>query len=140
MAIELESTIMREIGFGCHYNWYSGSGGCRIIREKATDLVQKIIQKHYDAGESISRPDKGLIATLKKVARIGDNSEFSLTKTWQAASDIIRAHIDHAGETESERIESYKLVKQEIERIYLPKEEEQKTIGLDGSIIENHYD
>ncbi len=116
----LEETVMREIGLGNHYNWYNGSGSCRYIRQKAADTLSDVIQKHHDNGEAIAPPDTALIQVLKRVASVGDDSDYSLTKTWQAASYIIAEHIHMANSDEVQRRESYERLKDYIEQNYIP--------------------
>ena len=130
MALELESTIMNEIGLGAHYNWYNGSGSCQYIRQEASNRVGSAIQKHYDAGEPIAQPDEDLVAILKRVATIGDDSEYSLTKTWQVASYVIAEHIHQAKATEQDRTKAYRDMKEYIKRNFLP--EQKDILGLDG--------
>jgi hypothetical protein len=119
MALELEYVIMAEIGFGQNYSWYNGSGSCQFMRRDAANRIAPAIQKHHDAGEPIAQPDEGLVAILKRVAAIGDDSPYSLTKTWQAASYIIAEHIHQSGATEKDKAEAYGMLKQYIERTFL---------------------
>jgi hypothetical protein len=121
MALELESEIMNEIGLGQHYNWYNGSGSCQYIRQEAANRVAPAIQKYHEAGEPIAQPDEDLVAILKRVAAIGDNSQYSLTKTWKAASYVIAEHIHQAGATEQDRTKAYGRLKQYVEKTFLPE-------------------
>lgn len=96
MALELESEIMREIGLGNHYSWFNGSGSCRGFARAAASKIEPAIEKHHAAGEQIAAPVRALIVLVDDSLRI-NGSDYSLTKTWQVASDVIRAHIHLAG-------------------------------------------
>jgi len=118
MAMPLEETIMREIGLGANYNWFNGSGSCRYIRQTAADKLASVIQKHQEAGEEIAAPDNHLVAVLKRVAQIGDESDYSLTRTWQAASYVIAEHIRQAKSTDQDKLAGYENLKSYIEQNY----------------------
>jgi hypothetical protein len=94
MALELETTIMREIGLPSHYTRANGSGSCEYIRKDAAERLSGAIQAHHDAKEGIEAPDKDLVDLVKMVAAIGDTERYSLTKTWQACADAIRGHME----------------------------------------------
>ena len=121
MALELELEIMCEIGLGNHFDTYNGSGSCRYIRGEAANRIANVIQRHHDAGEQIAQPDEDLIATLKRVAEIGDERDTSLTKTWQTASYVIAEHIHQARTTKGERAKEYSRLKQYLEENFLPR-------------------
>jgi hypothetical protein len=109
MAMELESRIMAEIGLHTHYNWFNGSGSCAGIRRAAVELLPKAIAKHKKAKEKIKIPSSRMMKLLRNVADYGDESMYSLTKTWQACSEAIAACI-HAGHGDKEimaHIEKY---------------------------------
>lgn len=109
MAMELESQIMAEIGLAQHFNWFNGSGSCAGIRRKAVELLPKVIRKHIKAKEKIRVPTSRMMSLLRNVADMGDESMYSLTKTWQACSEVIAACI-HAGHGDKEivaHIEQY---------------------------------
>ncbi|MBI2040779.1 MAG: hypothetical protein HYT16_01630 [DPANN group archaeon] len=93
MTLELESTIMGEIGFHSPPNWYAGSGSCVPIRENAAKRLPGVITKYNKAGQEIAPPQASLIALVGRAAQTLDKSEFSLDKTWKIASDVIQAHI-----------------------------------------------
>ena len=93
MALQLEETIMREIGLGNNYRWFNGSGSCEYIRHDAASKIAGAIKTHHDNGEEIALPDASLIALVKQVSSHGDDSRYSLTNTWQAASYVIAHHI-----------------------------------------------
>jgi hypothetical protein len=95
MALELESTIMREIGFGQHYTWHNGSGGCGGTRRAALKRLPVALQAHHDAGEAIAPPNHPLLTFLDLI-ELHEEADYlySLTKTWQASSDAIRAHME----------------------------------------------
>ena len=115
MALELETKIMMEIGFGNHYNWYNGSPSCRYIRTEAVNMLFDRIQIHYDRGEEIALPNYHLINTVKRIAEIGDPDDYVLTKTWEAASYVIAAHIHQAGASEEERDKAYSTLNAHLE-------------------------
>ena len=119
MTMPLEETIMSEIGLGANYQWFNGSGSCRYLRQKAAEKLADAIQKHLDAGEEIAPPDTELVALVKRVAQVGDQSEYELTKTWQAASYVIAEHIHQARGSEENRREAYERLKQYIEQNYI---------------------
>ena len=100
MALELENRIMADIGFGHHFDLSNGSCTCRYIRREATDKITRVIQVYHDAGEEICEPDKDLIDILKKVSKVGDRNDKTLTKTWQAASEVIAYHITQTRSTD----------------------------------------
>lgn len=93
MSLPLEDTIMREIGLGNYPNWYNGSGSCSYIRKAAARQLAAAIQKHHDVGEPIMPPNQKLIDLVIEYALGADDSEYSLTRTWEIASDAIRAHM-----------------------------------------------
>lgn len=101
MALELESSIMRQIGFAQHYNWHNGSRACGGVRKEAARKLPQIIQKSHDEGAGIAAPNHALCNLVWKVAStygvevdmMGEPSDDVLTKTWQCASDVIQAHI-----------------------------------------------
>ena len=126
MALELETQIMMEIGFGNHYNWYNGSLSCRGIRIEAVNRLSDKIQIHHDRGEEIAAPNYNLIETLKRIAE--EESEYDLTKTWQAASYVIAAHM--AKTSEEERAEAYRNLNEYLKSNFLPKKA--NTVGYDS--------
>jgi hypothetical protein len=92
MAVELEQQIMREIGLGGHYSWFNGSD-CEYIRNDAAKRLPGILQRYHNEGKEVAAPDKELCDLLSDVARRGDDSRYTLTNTWQAASCVIQAHL-----------------------------------------------
>ena len=121
MALELETQIMEEIGLGNHYNWYNGSGSCRFIRIDAADKLFSTIQKHHDNGEEIAPPKNNLINTVKHIAEIGDSDNYTLTKTYQAASYVIAEHIHQAKTSEEEKIKAFENLNEYLKDNYLQK-------------------
>lgn len=86
MAVELEQTVMMEIGLGNHYGWFNGSGSCGYIRADAVNKFQSVAQKH---GLSISS------AWLKRCHEAitvdeCDGQKYSLTNTWITCSYAIQ--------------------------------------------------
>lgn len=114
MSVALEQTIMAEVGFHSHYNWYNGSGSCVSIRERAVHLLAGAIQEQHDAGGAIAAPDYTLI-DLAKRAVAEEDSQYGLTLTWRVVSDVIRAHmqLDSVARHQTARIigEQYGLKK-----------------------------
>ena len=98
MPLPLESTIMAEIGLGANYRWYNGSGSCEYTRKKAARKVASAIQAHVNAGDEIAAPNMRLIALVGRAACELDTNRYTLTKTWQVASDVIQAHIHGYGD------------------------------------------
>ncbi len=96
IVLELEETIMGEIGLGMPYSWHNGSGSCIHTREEAAKRLPEAITKHNAIDNSKIAPPQAVLTEL--VARAGrlDKSEYVLTKTWQVASDVIRAHMNLA--------------------------------------------
>ncbi len=119
MALELETEVMRDIGLGNHYNWFNGSGSCRGIRQEAAKKLPEAIKKRYEKGESIAEPDGQLCATLTQIAQSSDTGEYSLTKTWEAASYIIAEHIHQAKATPEKRKEAYASMLKYLQEHYL---------------------
>jgi hypothetical protein len=98
MALELEDTIMTEIGLGNHYNWFNGSGSCRYLRIESASRLESTIKKHADAGDKIAQPDNKLINLAIAVAgSLRLDRDYELTRTWEVCSYIIAAHIHEAG-------------------------------------------
>jgi hypothetical protein len=130
MSLLLEDTIMQEIGLGAHYNYFNGSGSCEYIRKKAARKLESTIQRHHDEGDEIAAPDLLLIDIVRQVATWGDNSRYSLTKTWQAASYVIAHHI-HAFHSEPDAVGRMadELVEY-IREAYLPREFTRKAEGI----------
>ncbi len=122
MALELEKTVMSEIGLGAHYNYYNSSGSCSDVREEAARRLSDAIRKHHQNGESIAEPDERLCATLVEIAKVSDSSRYSLTKTWQAASYIIAEHIHQANATPLERKGAYDRMLKYLQEHYLSGE------------------
>jgi hypothetical protein len=120
MAMELEAKIMGEIGLAQHFNYFNGSGSCEYIRKDAANKLGEAISNNVASGE-IASPNARVIGAVKRVAQIGDDSQDSLTKTWQAASEAIAAHIHAAGlEPEAQR-KQLEDAAQFIEQQYLPE-------------------
>lgn len=92
MSLAQEDEIMKAIGLGMPYQWFNGSGCDHPRREAARKLPQAL----RDAG---FEPDDRLMGLVKEVA--DSEGRYELTRTWQACSDVIRAHmergnLDHA--------------------------------------------
>jgi len=87
MAMELEEKVMAAIGLGQHYNWYNGSGSCEYIRKNAANKLAEAMQI-----EGIT-PNNTLVGLVRQAAQKLDDSEYTLTNTWQVASDVIQTHI-----------------------------------------------
>lgn len=92
MALPLESEVMRDIGLGNHYNWFNGSGSCGGIARAAAEKIGEAIKRRHRAGEEIAAPVPALIVLVTESLR-KNGSDYSLTKTWQVASDVIQTHI-----------------------------------------------
>lgn len=119
MALPIEETIMKEIGFGTNYSWFNGSGSCQYIRQQAASRLSSAIQEEHDKDpQAIAAPNQGMIRLLTDVASRGDLSRYSLARTWQAASYIIAEHIHTAGASEVERNEAFKKLEVYIRREY----------------------
>lgn len=89
MAIELEETIMREIGLGNHYSWFNGSGSCGYIRRSAIERLPEVAEKH---GLTIAPV---WLAHLKRAERADningyDGGRYRLTNVWIACSYAIQ--------------------------------------------------
>ncbi|GEM_PF-2390563 len=119
MAMELETKIMNDIGLGQHFNYFNGSGSCEHIRNKAAKNLEEAILNNTAVGE-IAPPNYNVINVVKKVARIGDESKYSLTNTWQAASEAIAAHIHAANLEPEQQKQLFEETIQYIEQNYLP--------------------
>lgn len=130
MALELETAIMEEIGLGNHHSWYSGSGSCRFIRQEAAEKLPDIIRKHKLKGDSVAEPDERLCEALKEIAQVGDTSEYSLTKTWKAASYVIATHIHQAGAEPEKRAKSYGQLLSYLQKSYLSGRRADNSLNL----------
>jgi len=86
MAVELEQTVMREIGLGNHYNWFNGSGSCQYIRRGAVDKLPTVARKH---GLTIAPAWLKHCRTANQVDQV-NGSQYSLTNTWVACSYAIQ--------------------------------------------------
>lgn len=86
MAVELEETIMREIGLVHHYSWYNGSGSCAYIAREAVDRLGAAMEKH---GLTLSPQ---WLAHCKKALRVDrfGGGEYTLTNTWVTCSYAIQ--------------------------------------------------
>lgn len=124
MALELESEIMKKIGFGLQPNWYSGSGSCVIIRETAAARLPKVIKEYNAASQKIAPPQPALTELVERAAQTLDRSEFSLDKTWQIASDVIRIHMELAGIPKRKLAECVEQARAEIVRVYFGEGQE----------------
>lgn len=93
MAVELEQTVMREIGLGNHYNWFNGSGSCEYIRRDAVNKLPQAAQKH-----SLTISPKWL-AHCKTANQVdqADGEQYTLTNTWIACSYAIQDAIYRQG-------------------------------------------
>ena len=94
MALELETTIMAEIGLPSNYRQANGSPSCEHIRKDAARRLEGAIAAHHGAGEAIEAPDIATMELVAMVAEVGDEEPYSLTKTWQACADAIRGHME----------------------------------------------
>ena len=130
MALELETTIMEEIGLGNHFNWFNGSGSCPYIRKNAARRLPEAIQNHHVAGDLIAEPDQRLCNVVRQIAQEGDESEYSLTRTWKAASDVIAIHIHQAEATPEKRNVEYAWVLKHLQENYLPRKVRQGNFSI----------
>lgn len=121
MTFPLESQIMEEIGFDSHFNWYNGSGSCEYIRKEAARKLGPAISEHHKNGEEIAAVIPGLIGIVKEIAQYGDSDRYTLTHTWQAASDVISTHIKLHGTPVNKRGEYIRDVEKHLRRTYLPR-------------------
>jgi hypothetical protein len=119
MAIQLENTIMAEIGLSNHYHFYNGSGTCANLRTEAARKLPEVLKKYRQKGENVSEPDLRLCKLLTKIAQESESSPSSLTNTWQAASEIIARHITQAPLTPEERQKNYDGLAQYLQHRYL---------------------
>lgn len=92
MALPLEETIMREIGLGASYSWHNGSGSCGYQAKESAGKLTDLIKNHANAGEQIAQPIHSLIALAGRIADTEPDT-YTLTRTWEACSYIIAAHI-----------------------------------------------
>jgi pyrroloquinoline quinone (PQQ) biosynthesis protein C len=103
MAVELEQTIMREIGLGNHYNWFNGSGSCAGIAREAVDSLSRIA-KQYNLAISVEWMEH-----CRKAVRVDTcSSNYTLTNTWITCSYAIQDAICRAaGDNGFEPIEDW---------------------------------
>jgi hypothetical protein len=97
MALPLESEIMSRIGLGAHYNWFNGSGSCRHIRGQAVKDLEHVLSE-YARENKTAAPNSKCFELLNKIQSHEEDS-YTLTKTWQACSDVIYAHISACGKS-----------------------------------------
>ncbi len=121
MALPLEETIMREIGLGQNYRWYNGSGSCQYIRQEAARRLSDAIKKHHKAGAEIVQPISSLVRLVKDVAARGDEDQYVLTKTWQAASYVIAHHIHQFHVEEKSRAKETRRLAAYLRKTYLKR-------------------
>ena len=88
MSLPEDDRLMNDVGLHSHYSWHNGSGGCRGTRNQAAKALP---DKLREAG---MEPDPDLMQLVVHVADRGERSEYELTSTWRAASDVIRWHIE----------------------------------------------
>ena len=86
MAVELEQTVMNEIGLGNNYRYFNGSGSCRYIRNNAIDLLPKAMKKHK---LSLSKKWAEVLRKASMADEI-DGHEYALTNVWVTASYAIQ--------------------------------------------------
>ena len=134
MALELETQIMMEIGLGNHYSWYNGSPSCGYIQVDAAKRLHEKIQIHHDRGEGIATPNFELTETVRRIADEGDDLE--LTKTWEAVSYVIAAHIHQANVPERERMKAFEGLNEYLREHYISKEIKDK-VYMDDHILIN---
>lgn len=84
---------MRAVGLGNHFSWFNGSGSCAYIRRDAVRKLPEALRAHD------LTPHRPLMRVLERVAEQEgqydrDGGRHVLTKTWQAVSTAIRAHMD----------------------------------------------
>ena len=120
MALELESTIMTEIGLGMSYQWANGSGSCEYMRQHAARELPSAIQKHHNAGEKIVKPDSSLMALMEQATH-WDEDRYTLTIAWQVASYVIAAHIHAAYHEPKEQATFLAEQEREIRRYCQPE-------------------
>lgn len=101
MATDIEQQIMRAVGLHSHYNWYNGSGSCQGIRHKAVAELAGAINAARDDGALIAPLDPACAEMLAMVSSMMDERDTTLTHTWQAIANCIRAHQEaaHGSET-----------------------------------------
>ena len=80
MAVELEQTIMQEIGLGNNFRWFNGSESCGYIRQKAVDILSNVAGNH---GLSISEEWLQHCRTAIRDDQL-DGDQYTLTNTWLA--------------------------------------------------------
>lgn len=121
MAVQLEQDIMREIGLGQHYNYFNSSGSCEYIRKRAARELPDVLRRYRADGKEVAPPNDKLCSLLERVAG-SEESRYTLTNTWCAASYVIQAHLYlyYAKSTKEKRkiIDNFS---EEIIRSYLPK-------------------
>ncbi len=86
MAVELERTVMMEIGLGNNYRWFNGSGSCRYIRQGAVGKLAEAARKH---GLSIASTWLARCKVANQVDAV-DSGEYGLTNTWVSCSYAIQ--------------------------------------------------
>jgi hypothetical protein len=86
MAVELEQTVMRDIGLGNHYSWFNGSGSCEYIRRDAVNYLSDAAKKH----DLIISPK--WLAHCKKAIQVDGfgSGRYGLTNVWVACSYTIQ--------------------------------------------------
>ena len=119
MALDLEIEVMRDIGLGMPYHWFNGSGSCDGIRRRAAEQLRDAIQKRHADGAALVAPVESLCAVARQ-AVAWDDSQYSLTKTWQVCSEVIRAHMELVYIEPVKRLSWAGERAAEIRRLYAP--------------------
>jgi hypothetical protein len=118
MATELEQKLMSEIGLGCHYGFYNGSGSCRGIREKAVRLLPEVIRQAHEEGKETALPDQRLIDLAVLATHCENHEELDLTKTWQVCSTVLQIHCQLHFTPEAEREHFIGTMVKDIKRVF----------------------
>ena len=89
----IETRIMEGSGMGSDPHWGNGWGASRI-RMQAAGRIRQTIEVLRANRVPVAPPDADLLHYIDAAAHFLDKEEWQLSRTWQVASDVARAHID----------------------------------------------
>jgi hypothetical protein len=138
---QLEAHVLGGSGLGATPAWGNGPGASHIRHLAAYRLEQAIGYQH-GAGEEIAKPEPDMFRYVDAAADLLDLEEWDLSRTWQVAADVARAHIYlfHA-KTEAEGAKTRASFVKTMREYYRLVPAELHTYGLEGdaSFLEYAY-
>jgi len=95
VSVELEATIMRELGLSHDYRWHEGSRSCRGVRRAAAAKLPQALRAHG------LRAAPAVMNAVMAVAEFGDVGDETIRKTWQACATAIQGAIQRTDPRET---------------------------------------